>query len=232
MKPFENHHTIFDFDGPVVESLGPAVLHLKQTISPEKSIEEILAEQKTIFKKPVAGTDPTYVQWQQKILDIQQFNEGMLAHGAKLRSDLALLLRMMKLNGWQFGIVTNGTHSYVHTLLSQDPTITKGLFHPILTIEDHPSKTERITQTAKQWKTDPTHITFVTDTANDVLEAREVLPMKNIIGVAFGPHTSEDLQEAGCENIIEKFNIPGLVKKLKEVHGDIVKQQFLTRQDL
>jgi phosphoglycolate phosphatase-like HAD superfamily hydrolase len=213
--------SIWDFDGPAANTYPADLRYHQAEREPHKTVEEIHSWKRETFRQHLVGDAPTQEEWEDKISMILEYNSGILRHGGEIRVDVMQALDGLRRAGWQFGLVTNGTRDYVSKLLSQAEQHTHELFDPILTIQDHHSKSYRILQTCKQWSVSTSNISFVTDTANDVLEALRVMPMHNIIGVAWGPHTAEDLQDAGCHTIVDEYNPEMLVATMEKVHREL-----------
>jgi phosphoglycolate phosphatase-like HAD superfamily hydrolase len=213
--------SIWDFDGPAANTYPADLRYHQAEREPYKTQEQIHLWKRATFKQHLVGEAPTHQEWQEKIALILEYNSGILRYGGEIRADVMQLLDALRRVGWQFGLVTNGTRDYVRTLLAQAEQHTRELFDPILTIQDHHSKSHRILQTCKQWGVSTSNVSFVTDTANDVLEALRVIPIHNIIGVAWGPHTAEDLQDAGCHTVVDAYDPEVLVTMLEKIHREL-----------
>ena len=214
----KHYHSIWDFDGPLARTFSADVAYHQAVREPNWSIEQIIQWKREAFKQHLVAEDPTHQEWQEKIALIKEYNEGILIHGGHIRRELIPRLREMSEAGWNFAIVTNGTKKYVDRLFEQDNISYQGVFDPILTIEHHPSKTTRITQVIEGWGIESNYVSIVTDTANDVVEALRVVPRHNILGVAFGPHTRQDLLDAGCIHVVEEEDMTQVLHKLQEIH--------------
>lgn len=219
-------YNVFDADGPLLDTAMADIRYHHINLEPHKSPQEIQEWKRLAFKEHLIGAQPTQEEWLAKQELIAEFNRGILANGGTVRSDLMHQLHLMRMTGiWKFSIVTNAKRFYIDEMLSQAAIFTRNLFSPILTVEDHWGKTERIGQVALKWKVSPEKLVFITDTCNDVNEAQAILPMKNIVGVAWGHHSMEDLRDVGCIHIIPQTKSDAqnllLIRKLAELHRSL-----------
>ena len=190
-------NVIFDFDGPL-NNLVQALISFFMQERGFESRAAVARDQNSRSSRrwvdPDLPSDVKKEQWSRLKEEIRQFNDDLLRHNPEVRRGLVEQLNHKQdCHGWRFGIVTNGMPHYVEKLLEgvQHP------FDPILTFADHWDKSDRIRKVVTTWGAQFEDVLFITDTVGDIVEAKEVLPADNIIGIPWGFQLAQTLEETG-----------------------------------
>jgi phosphoserine phosphatase len=174
---------IFDFDGVLARSLEDnANIHINSEFNSGMTLEEIIAENKEHFDQPKHHR-VSKISEDEKI-DILNWS---IDYGCKvLLSNNTIFWDFIncvkKLRNCRFAVVSSGSELYVKHFADQF-----GIkFDEILTIEDSPSKEDKVEQVCRNWNIDVKDSYYITDTVSDVLELREIMNPTRIYGCAWG----------------------------------------------
>jgi hypothetical protein len=193
-------YLIFDFDGVLGDTFVATVnvLSVQGGITKEKVKDNL----NTYFSKPQHGlkNNVSPQEYEKMLGSTARFGADMLDHGFVLFEEFIQEIGKIKTN--YLAVVSSGSLLYISPKLSET-----GLkFTHILGFEDHHSKEQKVKKISSDWGVDLKKIYYFTDTVSDVIELRDCMDPKKIIGCSWGFHGHEILATAlPKEQILHSF---------------------------
>lgn len=197
-------HLIFDFDGVLGDTWGvrnEAMMQLNN-----KTLEQVIVESDAYFSQPAHSrknfTKEEFAEWLKwtreygkmvKKLDFDLFHE--------------FIEELKKIKGKKMAIVSSGSRIYIENKIKK----LKLDFTHVLTFEDHYSKEEKVELVCRDWGVNPKDAYYFTDAQSDVLELKEIMDMKKIIGCSWGYQ--------GFYKLIEVLPEKQILKDFEDVHS-------------
>ena len=195
----KNTHWVFDYDGVIGNTL-PAITkfnmhkHGLDEAGAKQSNREYAAKAKHCRRSWNAQSEAYAHQWNREFVE---FLNGrfppVFEEFVEVLSDFPHVRR---------AIVSNNTERSIHPVLDKVALD----FSPVMGLEHHHSKEERIVRIAAIWDVELTQINFLTDTVADVLEVRHSLPLENVYACTWGCNKKMDfVPHLPDRNILEAF---------------------------
>jgi valyl-tRNA synthetase/predicted alpha/beta hydrolase family esterase len=196
----QTKYIIFDFDGVLADSIDSEVYAFLNYGDAETKKE---ARQKTTdFFKVLPVKDWNDQEAIKKSVDrIQQICKYKIEHGFDVFA--GFVEEIKKLDNVKFAINTTSNRENVDYLLDRIDLE----FDMILTVDDGLNKNDKNQRIIDHFGANPKDVYFITDTIRDYLEAKHLIPEKNILGVAWGWQGAKILSEVFPEDqILNKFS--------------------------
>ena len=197
-------YLIFDFDGVLGDSKD--VCDQALALIDGISIEEAREKNKVHFSKPTYSKSHSITE--EKYNDIKDWINIYGKHinelGFALFADF--IKEIEKIHDAKLAIVTSGVREYITCRIS---SINLKFTH-VLDFNDHYSKTEKIEIICKDWGVKIDEVYYFIDTTRDVLELKDDLDFKKIIGCSWGFQNFHILRQVLPEDQI--------LQKYKDIH--------------
>jgi HAD superfamily hydrolase (TIGR01549 family) len=195
------HYLIFDFDGTLADSWDATLKsHAEMT---GKSIEETSKEMlEHRLVTPRYTKNRVYTD--QETLELMEFrkNEYALKEKHVLSLFDGFIEELKKLNNVKMAVVSTGFQPAIEKFC----TASDLSFTHLIGFGPNFSKEIKMEEIAKDWDVDLSELYFITDTIRDVIEAKEFLDPKKIIGCSWGFHDKDRLLEVLPPNqIMENY---------------------------
>ena len=194
-----NIHWVFDYDGVIGNTL-PAINRFNMSkynldeAGARQNLREYAAKARHCKRSRTPDSEAFAHAWN------REFVEFLAGDYPPVFTEFVEVLS--RFPSLRRAVVSNNTERSIRPVLSQIPLP----FSPVLGLEHHHSKEERIEVIAKEWRVGLRQINFLTDTVADVLEVSYLLPKQNIYACTWGCHERSDFATLlPRQNILEDF---------------------------
>lgn len=198
-------HLIFDFDGVLGDTWSVRNSALMQLEN--KSLEQVINESDAYFSQPNHSRkhDITKECLAEKLEWTRKYGEMV----KKMDYDLfhEFIDELKKVKEKKMAIVSSGSKIYIEKKIKK----LKLEFTHVLTFEDHYSKEEKVEAVCRDWGVKPKEAYYFTDAQTDVMELRDIMDAKRIIGCSWGYQ--------GYYKLIEVLPDEQILKDYEDVHS-------------
>lgn len=198
-------HLIFDFDGVLGDTWSVRNEAMMQLDN--KTLEQVIVESDAYFSQPSHTRKHDFSKDQ--IMERLEWSREFGKIVKKLDFDLfhEFIEELKKIKEKKMAIVSSGTRIYIENKVKK----LKLDFTHVLTLEDHYSKEEKVELVCRDWGVEPKDVYYFTDAQSDVLELKDIMDVKKIIGCSWGYQ--------GFYKLIEVLPEKQILKDFEDVHS-------------
>lgn len=200
-------HVIFDFDGVICDSLGPAIRWYNRIreerfpLLPQVTSKEDMV---TVYSGPLRTSLASWLTPNESELFFDLHSAAMAAEAANLSTYPGICAAMAALGPGRSSVVTSAYSAAVLTVLHRDPDFDDAYLFSVAGRELRQSKAEKIARILTKLGVSASEAIYVGDLESDILYCRD-LPI-DIICVGYGYHPAAYLKDKGATYVVESVD--------------------------